>query len=100
MGVLQNSYSPKETIELVSRAGVYKANMRIDKIFFSSFMAGALLAFAAAVSLITNSAPWYQENAPGLIKMISAMVFPIGLVMIILTGADLVTGTFMVSFVS
>ncbi|GAB7343063.1 hypothetical protein MBLNU457_1149t1 [Dothideomycetes sp. NU457] len=95
-----NSYSPKETIELVSRAGVYKANMRIDKIFFSAFMAGALLAFAAAVSLITNTAPWYQENAPGLIKTVAAMVFPLGLVMIVLTGADLVTGTFMYTTVS
>jgi len=100
MQVVHNSYSPKETIELVSRAGVYKANMRIDKIFFSAFMAGALLAFAAAVSLIVATAPWYQDNAPGLIKMISALVFPLGLVMIVLTGADLVTGTFMVSLLS
>lgn len=92
-----NSYTPKETIELVSRAGVSKANMRIDKIFFSAFMAGALLSFAAGVSLITNTSPWYQDNAPGLIKTIAALVFPLGLVAIVLTGADLVTGTFMVS---
>ena len=95
--VVHNAYSPKETIELVSRAGVQKAKMRVDKIFFSSFLAGALLSFAAAVCLVTNTAPWYQENAPGLIRMIGAIIFPIGLVMIVLTGADLVTGSFMVS---
>ena len=93
---MHNSYSPTETVELVSRAGVAKAKMRVDKIFFSSFMGGALLAFAAAVCLITNTSPWFQTNAPGLIKMLGAMIFPIGLVMVVLTGADLVTGSFMV----
>lgn len=94
--VVHNAYSPKETVELCSRAGCYKAKMRIDKVFMSSFMAGALLAFAAAVCLVVNSSPWYQENAPGLIKMLGAMIFPIGLVMVVMTGSDLVTGSFMV----
>lgn len=92
-----NSYTPQEAIELVSRAGVKKANMRLDKIFLSAVSAGCLLSFAAASSLSANTAPWYQENAPGLIRMIGALVFPYGLVLIVLTGADLCTGTFMVS---
>lgn len=94
--VVHNSYSPRETVELCSRAGHAKANMRIDKIFFSSFMAGCLLAFACAVLLSTNASPWYQENAAGLIRMLGALVFPFGLVTIVLTGADLCTGSFMV----
>jgi formate/nitrite transporter FocA (FNT family) len=95
--VVHNAYSAKETVELCSRAGVAKANMRIDKMFFSSFMAGCLLSFACAVLLSTNTAPWYQENAPGLIRMIGALIFPFGLVTIVMTGADLCTGSFMVS---
>lgn len=98
MHVINNSYSPKETVELCSRAGVMKANMRLDKVFMSSVMAGCLLAFACAAVLITNTAPWYQENAPGLIRMIGAIIFPFGLVTIVLTGTDLCTGSFMVSF--
>ena len=70
--------------------------MSILKIFFSSFMAGCLLSFAGGVALIVNSSPWFQDNAPGLIKMIAGMIFPIGLVMIVMTGADLCTGSFMV----
>lgn len=35
--------------------------MRIDKIFFSSVMAGAILSVACAATLSTNTAPWYQE---------------------------------------
>lgn len=94
--VIHNAYSPKETVELCSRAGKMKANMRIDKMFFSAFMAGCILAFACAVALVVNSSPWYQENAPGLIRMIAAIVFPFGLVAIVTTGADLCTGSFMV----
>lgn len=98
ISVIHNAYSPAQTVELAGRQGVYKANMRIDKMFISSVVAGMLLAFACAVSLSTQTAPWYQnpENAPGLIRMIGAVIFPFGLVMIVVTGVDLCTGSFMV----
>jgi formate/nitrite transporter FocA (FNT family) len=95
-----NAYTPRETTELVSRAGVTKANMRIDKIFFSSVMAGMLLSFACATLLSTNSSPWFLENAPGLIRTIAALVFPYGLSMVVLTGSDLCTGSFMYTLVA
>ena len=97
MQVVHNAYTPREAVELVSRAGVGKANMRIDKTFFSAFMAGCILAFACAATLVTNTAPWYQENAPGLIRMLGAVIFPWGLVAIVVTGTDLCTASFMVS---
>jgi formate/nitrite transporter FocA (FNT family) len=96
MHVINNCYTPKETVELVSRAGVHKANERLDKIFFSAFTAGCLLSFACLALLSTNTAPWYQDNAPGLIRMIGAIIFPFGLVAIVVTGVDLCTGSFMV----
>ena len=91
------AYTPAETAELVSRLGVKKGNMRPDKVFLSAVSAGCLLSFGCAVSLTALTAPWYQENAPGLIKLIGAAVFPLGLVMAVLTGADLFTATTMVS---
>ncbi|KAK0734527.1 Formate/nitrite transporter [Lasiosphaeria miniovina] len=90
---IADAYTTAEAIELVSRAGVKKGNMRLDKAFLSAVSAGCLLSFAAAASLSANTAPWFQANAPGLIRMISALIFPIGLVMIVLAGADLFTGT-------
>lgn len=48
--------------------------MRIDKMFLSSVMAGMLLSFACAVLLSTNTAPWFQDNAPGLIRTVAALV--------------------------
>ncbi|KAI9044859.1 formate/nitrite transporter family protein [Aspergillus affinis] len=95
-----NAYTPAEVAELVSRAGATKGNMRLDKVFFSAFSAGCLLAFACGTVLSTNTASWYQENAPGLIRTIGALVFPYGLVIIVLTGADLCTGSFMYTTVA
>lgn len=97
LAVVHNAYTPKEAIEISSRAGAHKAHMRIDKIIISAFMAGALLSFAGAAYATINTSPWYQENAPGVIKMLGALVFPFGLVVIVMTGADLATGSFMVS---
>ncbi|KAJ5937306.1 formate/nitrite transporter family protein [Penicillium verhagenii] len=79
-----DSFSPQEVIE----------------VFLSSVSAGCLLSFACATALSTNSSPWFAENAPGLIRTIGALVFPYGLCMIILTGADLCTGSFMYTTVA
>lgn len=98
LNVVHNAYTPQQTVEISSRAGAAKARMRIDKVLLSSFMAGAILSFACAAVLTVNTAPWYQENAPGVIKLFSALIFPFGLVAIIMTGADLATGSFMVRY--
>jgi hypothetical protein len=94
--VVHNAYTPKETTELCSRAGAMKANMRADKVFVSGFMAGCLLALACACTLSVTVAPWYQENAPGVITLLGALIFPWGLTAILATGTDLCTGSFMV----
>lgn len=109
-----DAFTPQQTIELVSRIGTKKSHMRLDKLFWNSFMAGPLLGFgyvcssilivqsyppltflSCAVLLSTETAPWYQTNAPGLIRTAGALMFPIGLVMIVLTGADLFTSNIM-----
>lgn len=92
------AYSPAEAIELVSRAGVKKGNMRPDKVFLSAVSAGCLLNFGSAAMLIALASPWYQENAPGFIRIIGALVFPIGFFEVILTGSDLLTASTMVSY--
>ncbi|EDP47361.1 hypothetical protein KXV22_002959 [Aspergillus fumigatus] len=90
-----DSHAPAEVAQLVANAGASKGTMRLDKVFFSAFSAGCLLAFACGTALATNTTAWFQENAPGLIRTISALVFPYGLCLIVLTGADLCTGSFM-----
>jgi formate/nitrite transporter FocA (FNT family) len=78
MDYSSKAYTPRETAELVSRTGVIKGNTRIDRVFLSAVNAGMILSFACASHLSIQSSPWFQENAPGLIKALGALVFPYG----------------------
>ncbi|KAJ4396203.1 hypothetical protein N0V93_000422 [Gnomoniopsis smithogilvyi] len=93
-------YTAAETIELISQAGELKGAMRPEKTFFSAVSAGCLLAFAAAANLRAQASPWLIDNAPGLNGLIGAMVFPMGLVWIVLTGAELFTDVIMYTIVA
>ncbi|KAK1828637.1 hypothetical protein QBC39DRAFT_358721 [Podospora conica] len=93
-----SAYTPQETIELVSRSGASRANSRPDKIFLSAVSAGCLLGFGAGASLVATTDPWLAENAPGLSRILGATIFPVGVIMIALTGADLFTGGNMCMF--
>ncbi|KAK4216448.1 formate nitrite transporter family protein [Rhypophila decipiens] len=94
------AYTPSQTLELVSRAGARKANTKPHLVFISAVVGGCMVAFAVAAFLAVVTAPWYQENAPGLIRMVGALIFPSGLVMIVLTGSELFTGTTMFTTVA
>lgn len=89
------SYSPAETIELVSRLGARKGRARGDKVFLGAVSAGCMLGLAAGGSLLVTAVPWYAENAPGVVKLLMAIIFPIALVLIMLTGGELFTGSTM-----
>ncbi|KZZ91136.1 Formate/nitrite transporter [Moelleriella libera RCEF 2490] len=95
-----NALTPVEVVHAVALAGAKKGTMRLDKVFLSAASAGCLLAFACGTSLSTNTAPALQQSAPGLIRTISALLFPYGLCIILLTGADLCTGSFMFTTVA
>ena len=49
---------------------------------------------------IMTANPWLSTNAPGLLKLLQGAVFPVGLVMIVLLQADLVTGEMAVFIMS
>jgi formate/nitrite transporter FocA (FNT family) len=94
------AFTPAQTITLISTIGVKKANQRLDKLFMNAVAGSFLLGFGCALNISTQSAPagsWFQHNAPGLLKTISACFFPVGLIMCFLTGADLFTSYCMVS---
>ncbi|ODM14353.1 hypothetical protein SI65_10188 [Aspergillus cristatus] len=95
-----DALSPNDVVASVSRTGALKGHSRLDKVFFSSVFAGSLLAFACGTLLSTNAAAWYQDNAGGLIRTLSSLVFPYGLAMIILCGADLCTSSFLFTTVA
>lgn len=73
-----------------------KANFRKSKTFVLAILAGALIAFGAQVSLsvMTGTA---ENLSWGIAKLVGAMTFATGLIMVVLTGAELFTGNVMMT---
>ena len=82
--------------ELADSVMPMKANFRKSKTFVLAIAAGALIAFGAQVSLTVMTG---SENISwGFAKLIGAMTFATGLMMVVLTGAELFTGNVMMTF--
>jgi len=99
---MSDAYNLYDTSELISALGVKKSKQRIDHMIIKSFLAGVLLSFGGLFLLTVGggSTILAQNLGPGIHKMIQAAVFPIGLVLVIITGADLFTGNTMILVVS
>ena len=82
--------------ELADSVMPAKANFRKSKTFVLAIAAGALIAFGAQVSLTVMTGT--EQVSWGIAKLIGAMVFATGLMMVVLTGAELFTGNVMMTF--
>jgi len=69
-------------------AGQAKAALSVRDLLIRGFLSGALLGFATSLALTATG----QTNTP----LVGALVFPVGFVMIVLLGLELVTGSFAV----
>ena len=73
-----------------------KANFRKSKTFVLAIAAGALIAFGAQVSLTVMTGT--AENLSwGIAKLVGAITFATGLMMVVLTGSELFTGNVMMT---
>jgi len=77
---------PEQVVEQMVQAGENKANLSVKDMLIRGFLGGAILAFATTLAFTATS----QTN----IGLAGALVFPVGFVMIILLGLELVTGSF------
>ncbi|CAF5011145.1 unnamed protein product, partial [Rotaria sp. Silwood1] len=91
-----------ETIEVISVNGVHKTKQRIDHMIIKTLLAGVFLSFGGLLLLTVGagSTPIVQNLGSSIHKMIQGSVFPIGFVLIVITGADLFTGNTMVLMIS
>ncbi|KAM0789060.1 hypothetical protein ACM66B_003123 [Microbotryomycetes sp. NB124-2] len=94
-------FTPKQTSALWLQSGVEKWRNGLVLAFSKAIMGGVLLSFGAMLSLIVSGgSPGLAASNPGLVKLLSAAIFPIGLVMIVLTGAELVTSNMAIMLVA
>jgi formate/nitrite transporter len=86
------SLTSKEILEKVSDSAVPKATSSVAKLFLLAILAGAFIAFGAQGSSMASFNLTSNPDTIGLGKVVSAAVFPVGLMMVVLCGAELFTG--------
>ncbi|MDE6135059.1 MAG: formate/nitrite transporter family protein, partial [Muribaculaceae bacterium] len=89
--------TPSETLDLACAAGQSKAALggsrRFCRLAVGSMLAGAYIALGGALSIMIGFGfPEISASNPGLQKLLSGLVFPIGLMLVVILGADLFTG--------
>ncbi|KAJ6499985.1 Formate/nitrite transporter [Mycena vitilis] len=88
---------PAEVAVSFLRAGVAKHRDRYESVFFKSVLAGVMLSFGGLLSeVISGGSPGLTASNPGIVKILGGFVFPVGLVMIVLQGLELLTSNMMV----
>ena len=83
--------SPAEITEIWINNGIKKANLSVGKMLVLGMLAGVYIGFGANVFVLATAAggdPFQSMVA----KLIGAALFPVGLMMVILCGAELFTG--------
>ena len=88
-----NLFTPKECAANYAAAGRAKTQMPLMKLFLLAVLAGFFIAMGGAV---TNTAAHTIANA-GAARMVCGLLFPFGLAMVVLTGAELFTGNTLIT---
>ena len=83
--------SPAEIADIWIGNGVKKANLPVGKMIVLGMLAGAFIGFGADVFVLATAAGGDPFQAM-VSKLIGAALFPVGLMMVILCGAELFTG--------
>lgn len=85
---MEGFLSIKETIEKYIEGCQAKTKMASDKLFGKAILAGVLIGLGAAASSVAAHA----IGNVGVARLVAAIVFPVGLMMVIMLGAELFTG--------
>ena len=85
---------PSDTLQAALDAGVAKASPRpLPRLITAGILAGAYIALGGVLSIIIGFGfPGITAANPGLQRLLSGLVFPIGLMLVVVLGADLFTG--------
>ncbi len=89
---MSNYYNPKEiTIKFAASADL-KSNLPLINFCILSILGGVFIALGGLLTImIAGGMPGIGTSNPGLIKFTAGALFPVGLIMVSITGADLFT---------
>ncbi|KAF9451939.1 putative formate/nitrite transporter [Macrolepiota fuliginosa MF-IS2] len=87
-----STMKPAQVAQLMVDYAVAKHRDRYESIFFKAFAAGIMLSFGGILSeVIQGGAGGLNASNPGIVKILGGAVFPVGLIMIVLQGQELLT---------
>ncbi|MEP9384662.1 formate/nitrite transporter family protein [Nocardioides sp. KR10-350] len=86
--------TPQEVTALAIAAGETKARATVPKALVAGVLAGAYIAFGALIATVT-SAGLDPKTWGGVITLITGLTFSLGLILVVVAGADLLTGNMM-----
>ena len=87
-----NYFTPTESADAFRRAALDKSKRSFPQFAVLAIFGGALIAFGGLLSLIVaGGIPGIGAANPGIVKFVSGAMFPIGLIMVSVMGADLFT---------
>lgn len=89
---MSSYYSPKETTLNFASSASYKKNLSFTNFCLLAILGGAFIALGGLLTvMVAGGMPGIGEANPGLIKFMAGALFPVGLIMVSITGADLFT---------
>jgi len=78
---------PQKMTLMAGTAGVYKSKLPVFQLLLRGFMAGSYIAIGAALCTVCSTG-----FSGGAQSLVGGAVFPVGLIAIVITGAELFTG--------
>lgn len=87
-----NYNSPKEIAAEFCNSGLYKTRLSFIKFALLAFLGGTFIAFGGLLTvMVAGGMPDVYAANPGLVKFVAGALFPVGLIMVSVAGADLFT---------
>lgn len=87
-----NYNSPKEVAYEFCATGIKKSQLSFSRFAILAFLGGTFIAFGGLLTIIVaGGSPGIAAGNPGLVKFIAGALFPVGLIMVSVAGADLFT---------
>ncbi|TKG89644.1 formate/nitrite transporter family protein [Puteibacter caeruleilacunae] len=86
-------HTPKKIVEIVNHSAEDKQKRAHKKTFTMALLAGGYIGIAGLLALVIGGGlPGLAQSNPGLQKLVFGAVFPVGLVLCVIAGAELFTG--------
>ncbi|KAG7098671.1 hypothetical protein E1B28_000585 [Marasmius oreades] len=91
-----STLKPAAVTAALLRSALHKHRDRYESVFIKA-LGGVYLSIGGLLSeVVAGGSPGFTQSNPGLIKVGSAAVFPVGLIMISLTNTELLTSNMMI----